>query len=84
MVITELSVTNDHRTEYALVIEVHMQEVIIVNIGNVSAPAQSDQASPQTTQPQSDGGTQQPVPHDATIGPMLGLPGLSTISVQPH
>jgi len=68
MVITELSVSNDHHTEYALIIECHMQEVVIVNIGNVNAPAQKDQAIPQTTQPPTDSGSQQPKPFNSWGG----------------
>ncbi|HTB46486.1 MAG TPA: hypothetical protein VK741_22890 [Acetobacteraceae bacterium] len=62
VVITELSVANDHHTEYALILECHMQEVLIVDLGEADSPPQDAQAIPQTTQPPTDAGNQQPAP----------------------
>jgi hypothetical protein len=52
VVITELSVRTDHTSEYALMIDVHMQEVFIVTTAATTQPAQTDQSqAPQTASP---------------------------------
>ena len=76
MLIAELTVTNDKTTEYALIIEVQMQEIIIVSTKTTNAPSgtgvpNSDQASPQTTGGTSENGTVQPSP-SPTFGPAPG------------
>lgn len=57
MVITDLSVTNNHQTEYALIIEVRMQEVITIQ--DTDTPTQSSQTLSSQTASPSDNGTQQ-------------------------
>jgi hypothetical protein len=49
MVITELSMRNDKTTEYALIIEVHMQEVFIVKTASTTQPSQTNQSNPEKT-----------------------------------
>jgi hypothetical protein len=68
VLITELAVTNDHRSEYALMIEVHMQEVMTVKTETTSQPSLGDQGMPQRTAQPTDQGTQQPTP-TAPSGP---------------
>lgn len=62
MVITELSVTNTAATEYALILECRMQEVILISVSGT--PTASAQASPQQTQSTTDNGTSQPQQQD--------------------
>jgi hypothetical protein len=62
MVITEISVTTDHTTEYSLILEVHMTEVIRVTTTTTSQPATSDQANPQKTASPQDTGTKDTKP----------------------
>lgn len=54
MVITELQVHTDHTTEYALMIEVHMEEVRIVTTSSTTQPSQANQAAPSRTQSPTD------------------------------
>jgi hypothetical protein len=49
MVITEISVRTDHTSEYALMVEVHMQEVFIVETSSTTQPALADQSAPEKT-----------------------------------
>lgn len=49
VVITELSVRTDHTTEYSLMVECHMQEVLIVEPKNTQQPSQANQLIPQKT-----------------------------------
>jgi hypothetical protein len=44
VVITDLSIRTDRTTEYSLVVECHMQEVILVKTDSTTQPAQSSQA----------------------------------------
>lgn len=74
MLISELSVTNNQQTEYALIIEVALQEVIIVKTATTSGapdyPAPEDTTKPDTTAPTVDNGLQQPQPvpnYDSTL-----------------
>jgi hypothetical protein len=60
MLIAELSVSTDRHTEYSLMVEARMQEVIIVKPVTTNQPAQSDQAQPQKTAEPSDTGPKQP------------------------
>lgn len=66
MLISELSVTNDQKTEYALIIEVALQEVIIVKTATTSGapdyPSPEDSTKPDTTAPTVDNGLVQPQP----------------------
>jgi hypothetical protein len=62
VVITELSVANDHHTEYALILECHMQEVLTVDLGDADSPPQDAQTMPEKTQATTDAGNQQPAP----------------------
>ena len=76
MVITELAVTNDRHTEYALIIEVHMQEVIMIDLADTGPETPQNSAIPQTTAAPQDGGTQQPAPQDnSSAQTLLGGPG---------
>lgn len=61
MLIRELSVTTDQRTENALLVEIECQEVIIVQTQTVQMAPATNQASPQKTAPVQDMGTQQPI-----------------------
>ena len=73
MVITELSATNDSHTEYALIIEVHMQEVLLIDLAD-TGPQPEEQAKPETTAAPADSGTQQPKPvPQGVILPGLGF-----------
>jgi hypothetical protein len=62
VIITELGVTTDHTTEYSLIIEVHMTEVIQVNVQTSQQPSVSDQANPQKTASPTDSGNKSPTP----------------------
>ena len=78
MVIAELAVTNDRHTEYALIIDVHMQEVILIDLAEPSGQDTDAQnaAQPQTTPAPQDAGTQQPAPQDTSmIQSIVGGPG---------
>jgi hypothetical protein len=67
MLISELSVTTDRHTEYALIVECRMQEVILVKPLTEQAAAPSDQAAPQKTADPDDAGNQQPQPVDQSL-----------------
>lgn len=67
MLIGELSVTTDHRSEYALMIDVVLEEVIVVNVGTATSPRQADQGDPKKTDGQTDTGNNPPQP-DASPG----------------
>jgi hypothetical protein len=64
MMISDLSVTTDRHTEYALIVEARMREVIIVQPQETTAPAQADQADPSRTAQTQDSGPKQPDPKD--------------------
>jgi hypothetical protein len=49
VVITELSVRTDHTTEWSLMVECHMQEVVFVTTSQTTQPAQSDQVKKEQT-----------------------------------
>ena len=61
MLITEISVTTDRHSEYALMCEVHMQEVVRVAFKSVQGTAQGQSGAPQTTNPTGQTGPTQPV-----------------------
>lgn len=80
MVITELRATNTKETEYALIIEVRMQEVITISTS--TTPSQSNQSSPSQTDGASNTGTQQPqqagpesTQLQQELGPVFNSPG---------
>lgn len=76
MLITELSVTTDRHTEYSLILECQMQEVLIVTTSTTQQPPQSSQTMPQKTADTTDQGTQQPNPNAPSIlQPYGGLGG---------
>jgi len=60
MVITELTVRNDAKTEYALIIDVHFQEVLMATASVSQQPSQGNQAMPQKTDGTANGGTKNP------------------------
>jgi len=64
MMIAELSIRNDHTTEYALIVEVNMQQVFRVRTRTTQQPAQSDQAAPSKTASPTDEPPKQPDPKD--------------------
>jgi hypothetical protein len=62
MMIAELTVTTDRHSEYALMLEARLQEVIIVSTQITNTPGaadQADQSKPQTTAGTTDQGTKQ-------------------------
>lgn len=61
MLITDISVTTDRHSEYALMCEVHMQEVVRVAFQSVQGTAQGQSATPGTTNPTGQTGPTQPV-----------------------
>ncbi len=83
MVITELDATNDHHTEYALIISVQMQEVILVDVGDATQADQDSQTKPQTTQPTQDGGNKPAA--ETPVSHILGsiFPGLKVGNYNP-
>jgi len=80
MVITELTVRNDAKTEYALIIDVHFQEVITAQATVTKEPTQGNQGMPQKTDGTANGGTKNPAPvqpwwvrqNQGIFGPFLG------------
>jgi hypothetical protein len=64
VLISELSVTTDRHSEYALMIEVRMQEVILVKPAQDKPATAADQAAPQKTTDTTDAGSQQAAPTD--------------------
>jgi hypothetical protein len=60
MVITSISVRNDHRTEYACILEVRMQEVMFVSASLSSQPSGDNQGKPSQTQSPDKTGETQP------------------------
>lgn len=59
MVITNISVRNDHHTEYACILEVRMQEVMFVSASLSSQPSSNNQSNASQTQsPEKSGETQ--------------------------
>lgn len=69
MMITELSVSTDRHSEYALIVQCTMQEVIKAKIATTTAPAQQDQKKAETTTETADKGKVQPNPNDS---PLIG------------
>ena len=67
MMITELSVTTDRHSEYALFLTCTMQEVIMVNTQSATAPSQQNQADPKKTASTEEKGTVQPDPKDSSL-----------------
>src|SRR5580765_3610075 len=59
MVLTDMEVTTDQHTENVLIVEMHLQEVIIVNTSSSAAAPQSTQALPSQTAGQVSQGQQQ-------------------------
>jgi hypothetical protein len=80
MVIKELTVRNDARTEYALIVDVHFQEVITASATSSPQPSQASQSMPQKTDGTSQGGTKSPAQSEPwwvrqnqeIFGPILG------------
>jgi hypothetical protein len=64
MLISEISVSTDRHSEYALIMECRMQEVILVKPVTETAAGPGDHALPQQTAPTTDAGQQQPQPKD--------------------
>jgi hypothetical protein len=62
MVIAEIGVRNDSKTEYALIADIHLQEVITVSATVTPAPSSNEQSMPQKTAATANGGAQQPTP----------------------
>jgi hypothetical protein len=60
MVITNISVRNDHRTEYACILEVRMQEVMFVSASLSSQPSSDNQSKGSQTQSPDNTGQTQP------------------------
>ena len=60
MLITELSVTTDRHSEYALILSCTMQEIIRVKTKTAAAPSQQQQVDPKKTAPTDEKGTVQP------------------------
>jgi hypothetical protein len=60
MLIAELRVTTDRHSEYSLMVEARMQEVIIVTTSTTDTPGQADQAQPSKTASTTDTGTTKP------------------------
>ena len=58
MVISELQLRTDRTSEYALMLEVHFQEIIKVKASSTSQPAQTDQSNPSQTASPTGQGTQ--------------------------
>jgi hypothetical protein len=64
MLISQISVTTDHTTEFSLMAEVHFQEVILVQTQTTAAPAQQTQSAPQQTSSSTDQPDKQSQPFD--------------------
>ena len=62
VVITEISVRNNHETEYALIAEIRLEVLNIVSATVSSQPGSGAQALPSKTAPTADGGTKQATP----------------------
>lgn len=62
MVITELSVRTDRTSEYALMIEVHMQEVKFVQTASTTQPSQTNQSASAKTASPNDQSEKKPEP----------------------
>lgn len=69
VVITELSVRTDHTTEYALMVECHMQEIIIVKTSQTTQPAQENQTKKEQTATPTDQSDKTVKPPESTERP---------------
>jgi hypothetical protein len=71
VVITEISVRTDHTSEYALMVECHMQEVFIVTTSSTTQPSQANQAIPGQTAAPTDQADKSATPVPAGRTPSL-------------
>ena len=75
VVITEITVRNNHETEYALIADIKMEELIIVSATTANQPVSGVQKMPAKTAPTSDGGTKQPLQSDLSKRTGVGKVG---------
>jgi Dit-like phage tail protein len=78
MLITDISVTTDRHSEYSLMCEVHMQEVVRVAFKSVQGTAQGQGVSgaPQTTNPTGQTGPTQPTRGPSGLQQLIGDTGI--------